>query len=403
VKLVFVNRYFHPDHSATSQLLSDLAFHLAGRGGRDVHVVASRQRYDEPQARLAPRERVDGVVVHRVWSTRFGRHWLPGRALDYATFYAAAALALWRLAARGDLIVAETDPPLVSVVAGAVARLTRARLVNWLQDVFPEVAAAAGLPVPLGGLLRRLRNGSLRGAAANVAVGDRMAERMRAEGVPAASIHVIPNWADGEAIRPLPHAQNALRREWGLADRFVVAYSGNLGRAHEYRTLLGAAERLRGEADIVFLFVGGGHLRRALEGEAAARGLGSLRFEPYQPRERLGECLGLADVHWISLLPQLEGLIVPSKVYGVLAAARPVLMVGNPDGEIGRLLRREGCGLTVPVGGDAELAEAILRLRARPDEREALGSRARAAFDARYAAAHACAAWNGLLARLSGR
>src|SRR5260221_6616154 len=98
-RVVFVNRYFHPDHSATSEMLSDLAFHLAGRGWL-VKVWTSRQRYGHATARLAAHETVDGVIVRRVWSTRFGRAFLPGRALDYATFYVSAFLTLLRRVRR---------------------------------------------------------------------------------------------------------------------------------------------------------------------------------------------------------------------------------------------------------------------------------------------------------------
>src|SRR5437868_5027237 len=140
-RIVFVNRFFHPDHSATSQMLSDLSFHLAERGRR-VEVVTSRQRYDDADAKLPPRETVRGVEVRRIWSTRFGRGFLPGRAVDYATFYISAFLALLRRATRDSTIVALTDPPLISVVAALAAMLRGAKLINWTQDLFPEVAEA---------------------------------------------------------------------------------------------------------------------------------------------------------------------------------------------------------------------------------------------------------------------
>ena len=400
MKLVFVNRFFHPDHSATSQLLSDLAFHLADQPGFEVVVVTSRQRYDDAAARLAAREVAQGAAIHRVWTTRFGRGRLPGRALDFVSFYMSAGCALLYLARRGDVIVAMTDPPLISVVAALVARLRGATLANWVQDAFPEVAAALGVQLPFPGALRSLRNRSLHAARANVVLGERMAEWARAQRVAPARVTVIPNWADGKAIRPLPHADNTLRREWGLAGMFVVGYSGNLGRAHEFATALAAAEQLRDQPDIVFLFIGGGYQHEALEAEARSRGLASVRCLPYQPRERLCESLGAADVHWISLRPELEGLIVPSKIYGVLAAGRPALMVGDPDGEVARLLRRSDCGISVEAGDGPAMARAILRLRDEPATREAMGRNARAAFDVHYSAERAFASWNHLLAKL---
>jgi len=141
----------------------------------------------------------------------------------------------------------------------------------------------------------------------------------------------------------LPGA-NALRREWGLDGRFVVGYSGNLGRAHEFATFFGAAERLCGRQDVVFLFIAAGAQREQVDEEVGRRGLGNVLFKPYQPWERLHESLSAADVHLVSLNAALEGLIVPSKFYGIAAAGRPTLFVGNTDGEIARLLREGDCG-----------------------------------------------------------
>ena len=144
MRLYFLNRYFHPDHSATSQMLSDLVFALAERGHR-ITVITSRLSYDDPTMRLPRRETLHGVEIVRLATTGFGRGGLVGRAADYATFGLAAAwLLLWRLR-RGDMVVTKTDPPLLSLITTPIARLRRARAVNWLQDIFPEVATGLGM------------------------------------------------------------------------------------------------------------------------------------------------------------------------------------------------------------------------------------------------------------------
>ena len=145
-RLIFVNRFFFPDHSATSQILSDLAFHLAS-AGRDVHVVTSTQIYDDPRAALPVSEIIDGVHVHRVPSTGFGRDKLLGRSIDYLSFYRSMWQSLVALVRPGDIIVAKTDPPLTSIIAVAAARRNGARLVNWLQDIYPETAVELGRAV----------------------------------------------------------------------------------------------------------------------------------------------------------------------------------------------------------------------------------------------------------------
>src|SRR5439155_13976969 len=139
-QIILINRFFHPDHSATSQLLSDLAFHLAG-AGRSVQVITSRQRHDNSDTQLPPRETIRGVEVHRVATTGVGGSGLLGRGFDYLSFYVAASRLAMRLANRGDIVVAKTDPPMLSLPAMYAARRRGLRLVNWLQDLYPEVAA----------------------------------------------------------------------------------------------------------------------------------------------------------------------------------------------------------------------------------------------------------------------
>ena len=363
MRVIFVNRYFYPDHSATSQMVSDLAFHLAARG-REVGVITSRQRYDDAGAQLPKRETVRGVAVRRVWSTTFGRHFLPGRAIDYATFYLSALFAMMN--ERRATIVAMTDPPMMSVVAAVASK----NVVNWLQDLFPDVAAALGIRIPR--FVRSIRDWSLRKAKTNVVIGDSMH---------APKAVVIHNWADA-ALRPIdvPH------------DRFVIGYSGNLGRAHDVSTMLGAMNRLRGE-NVELVITGGG----AKLDEVRAANLPNVRIEPYAPRERLSESLSAVEAHLVTLLPQVEGLVVPSKFYGILAVARPVLYVGAKDGELARLVREYDCGMAIESGDPDGLADAIRVLASDRERARAMGRQGRALYEARFAPQIAFAAWEKVL------
>jgi glycosyltransferase involved in cell wall biosynthesis len=412
VPLIFINRYFYPDHSATSQLLSDLAFELAS-AGETVTVLTSRQSYGDAEARFPSDETIRGVRIVRIWTTRFGRSNLFGRAIDYLTFYVSAAFRLFRLTRPGDVLIAKTDPPMLSVIAAPIARFKGARLVNWLQDLFPEVAEAVGVgtnPVMRGsyGLMRALRNASLRAASMNVVLGERMAERVEAAGIQA--ITIIPNWSDGREIRPVARSDNVLRKEWGLDGRFVVGYSGNLGRAHEYRTLIDAIalieETVPAHPDaepVAWLFIGGGALYEHFRDEVAARGLASVVFKPYQPREHLSDSLSAADVHLVSLKPELEGLIVPSKFYGVAAVGRPTIFIGDTHGEIATVLARHDCGLSVAEGDSQALADAIQALSTDPSRREAMGANARRAFETHFDKQVAFDAWRKVLSNVEGR
>jgi glycosyltransferase involved in cell wall biosynthesis len=366
-----VNRYFHPDHSATSQIASDLAFHLAARGW-EVAAITSRQKYDDARARLRS-GMANGVRVERVWSTRFGRAGLFGRALDYLSFYASAFVALLRH--RDAVVIAMTDPPLMSVLAAIASR----RVVNWVQDLFPEVAESLGIRAPR--VLGRLRDWSLRRARRNVVLGDLMAAR-----VPNAV--VIHNFADAD-LAPQPRMSDV-----AFGDAFVVGYSGNLGRAHDFDTILGAMRQL---PDVQFLFTGGGAQLDAVKRAAGA----NATFRPYAPREELSAALSAADAHLVSLKPSLEGLIVPSKFYGVLAVGRPVIFVGARDGELARIIEAHRCGIVVAMGDVDGLTNAIRTLANDRAEAAAMGHRGRELYLQHFAPHHAFAAWERVLAEVA--
>jgi colanic acid biosynthesis glycosyl transferase WcaI len=362
VRVVFVNRYFHPDHSATSQIATDLALHLARRGW-GVAAITSRQRLDDAQARLPERETVDGVEIFRVWSTRFGRTGLIGRAIDYLTFYGSALAAMRR--ERDAVVVAMTDPPMLSVLAA----LASGRVVNWLQDLYPEVAQALGIRMPFA---RRVRDWSLRRARANVVVGETMAGR-----VPRPV--VIHNWAHA-GLRPVDRT----------AGPFRVGYSGNLGRAHDFATILGAMRRL---PDVPFVFTGAGAQLAGVKRDAPA----NAEFRDYVPRESLSESLSSVDAHLVSLKPSLEGMIVPSKFYGILAVGRPVIFIGAKDGELARIIEAHRCGIVVAEGDVDGLIRAIENLATDRSAAEAMGARGRELYLQRFAPEHAFQAWERVL------
>ena len=231
-----------------------------------------------------------------------------------------------------------------------------------------------------------------------------MRERVLHEGAPPERVAVIPNWTDDEDIQPLPVEQCRLRRAWGLSgDDFVVGYSGNLGRAHEIETLLAAARLLRDRTDIRFLFIGSGHYSEGLGKAAEAEGLTAFLFKPYQPKERLSQALAVANVHWVSLRPEMEGLVLPSKVYGIAAAARPMITVTDLDSELASLVRSHGCGVAIAPGDGEGLARAITTLAADRSACARMGDQARAMMTARFTRAASLGRWEELLTALAHR
>jgi colanic acid biosynthesis glycosyl transferase WcaI len=385
MKILLLNQFFPPDIAPTGQMAADLAEDLVA-AGHEVSVLASRGTYlgGEPQDR---RSNWRGVEVHRVAATSLGKGTLAHRALDYGSFYAAAAWTLRRLP-PADVIVAMTTPPLIAAAALG-ARRKGTRLLYWVQDLYPEIAVAFGAirgPALHTRAMAEASRRVMQASAHVVVLGEAMKERAVQAGASPGRVSVIPNWADGEVVRPVPHASNPLRAELVGGARFLVLYSGNIGRAHDVSTMVGAARRLADRRDIAFVFQGEGDKR--VELEQGTRGLPNVRFVPYQARERLAESLSAADVHLITLSPNVLGLLEPSKLYGVMAAGRPALYVGPGRSEVARTVVAERMGACLANGDVDGLVDAIVR---RADDAEVgreEGKRARAAFDREYARRH---------------
>ena len=396
----FVNRFYFPDQSATSQMLTDLAENLAKK--LNVSVVTSRLQMDR-KGGLQKRETRNRVRIFRIWSTRFGRNSLWRKGLDLLSFQLALIVFLLRVVQKGDVVILKTDPPLLQLVTTSAVRLKGGKVVNWLQDIYPEIAQRLGhFPAPrwMTSIVQSWRNRVLNAAVANVVVSGFMASYLRNRGVD--FIKVIPNWANGDKVFPVQTEQNSLRAEWGLSGKFVVMYSGNFGRVHAFTGIIEAVRQLRGHADIQFVFVGeGAHLERLRRGVSQS-GTNHCIFKPYQPQEKLCSSLGVADVHLVSLKPGMEELVTPSKLYGILASGRAVMFLGDTEGEITRLIESEMIGNAVAHDDGSALANKLVELRENPDQVQEYGRRARSLFEREFSDQLGMARWEKLLTGLQG-
>jgi colanic acid biosynthesis glycosyl transferase WcaI len=353
-RLLVLNQYYAPGFEATAYLLSQLCAALAA----DFDVTVITGKLAAPPAG-AGRTSVEGVQVRRVRSTAFDRSNLPLRALNYVT-YLIASLGAGLAAKKPDVVLCMTDPPVIANVALAVARRFRVPLVVVSQDVFPEIAVELKRleSKPLIELLRALIAFYLRRADRVVAIGETMRARLEQKGAPRDRIVVIPNWVDTESITPAAK-DNDWSREHGFADSFVVMHSGNVGHAQNLDALVRATTFLRDLDDLVVAVIGGGARHTALVELADRLEADHVRFLGYQPRELLSLSLSAADVHVVGLARGLSGYVVPSRLYGILSAGRPVIVAADPESETARVVQQEECGVVVPPGRPELLAEAI--------------------------------------------
>jgi colanic acid biosynthesis glycosyl transferase WcaI len=376
-RLLVFNQYYWPGVEATAHLLSELCEALAE--DYDVTVVTGRLAgyEDVPDYELR-----NGVAIVRVHSTSYDRSPLHRRAINYFTYVARALRRGLFAVPRPDVVLSMTDPPMVGDVALLVARRFRAPLVVISQDVFPEIAVELGRlknPV-LVRLLDILTRFYLRRADRIVAIGERMKERLATK-APSARITVIPNWVDTKAITPRPR-DNDWAREHGLTDRFVVMHSGNVGHAQDLDTLIQATTHVRELEKLSVVLVGTGARHADYVALATRLEADKVSFLPYQPREVLPESLSSADVHFVGLARGLAGYVVPSRLYGILAAGRPVIAAADDESETAQVVREVGCGIVIPPGRPDLLAAALRDLAAGSHDLEEMGRRGRAYVEA---------------------
>ena len=353
-RLLVLNQYYAPGVEATAQLLHQICVALA----EDFTVTVVTGRLGAVGAETGAFVE-DGVTVIRVRSTAFERRRLPLRALNYLTYFAMSGSAALRRA-RPDAVLCMTDPPFIANLGLLVARAHRVPLVVISQDVFPEVAVELGrLENPfVVWLLRRMIDYYLRRADRVVAIGETMRKRLNAKGARADRLRVIPNWVDTTALTPLAR-RNAWSGAHGLDDRFVVMHSGNIGHAQNLDALIRAGTFLRELDRLAIVLIGGGARRDELTALAARLDVSSVEFLPYQPRELLSESLSSADVHVVGLAHGLSGYVVPSRLYGILAVGRPVIVAADAESETAQVVEAVGCGIVVPPNDPTEVARVI--------------------------------------------
>lgn len=401
-RIFFVARCFNETiNTGSGRSVADAAFGLAELGW-EVHLVAGRQGYQKYK-NSKKNKIISSVLIHRLWGIDVSHTSSLNRIINFIFFYFACAITLLRLVKRDDIVVATTDPPLISFIVHLVTRIKKAVLINWLLDIYPEVAAALGVKVIQGWrlkLLRNLCNISWRAARYNIVLGSRMADFVQRICAVRDSTIIQPNWEDGNLVKPyLLKSENHLTKEWEFENKFVLGYFGNFGRAYEFSTIIQAAKILQNFSDkIVFLLVGDGFFINYIKKSIAEFSLQNIILKPYVPRERISESLGVADVHLITMRANVEGLLVPGKLYTALAAQRPIIFVGDAEnGEVGQTLKNHCCGMSVQLGDDKALVTAIMQYFDNPHLAREHGHNARKAFEKHYEKSIAIRRWDELL------
>lgn len=378
--LLVLCQLFYPELVSTGQTLTELCTQLS-QSGWDIEVVCAPPTIVKATTPVPPDLVYEGVKIHRVWATHFPKLSLFGRIINQLTYSISTILFLITRSHNRPILVL-TNPPFLSF-ACLVARLFRPKLRFALLvfDVYPDTAIHLGLLAKDGWpakLWEKLNILSFRAAKKVIVIGRCMKDVILAKGQRVgldltSKIELIHIWADDQMIRNAAPNLPSVFRGRNLEDKFIVLYSGNMGRFHDLETILGAAEKLKDHPSIRFAFIGEGAKKEKVIEAIDRNNLKNCIVDTYVPKEELGGLLRSAHVGLATLMPGQEGLSVPSKTLGLMAAGLPVIAVMSPSSEIALLAEEAGFGVVVAPGDVDKMVQTLEGLVAKPERCEAMG------------------------------
>lgn len=378
MRILLLNLYFPPDTSATAKMALAMAEPLSQR--HEVTVLSGRPSYDPTERRpwrISQTEQMGKLRVIRVGSTDYPRFEMKRRVLNYLTY---VKLAIPRaLFVPCDVVLAMTDPPFQGVVGAFVALLKRKPYIYNIRDLYPDMAVGGSLIPPgfLARLWEKMHRWALRRAARVIVLGEDMRARIIAKGVDPARVVVVRDGVDlPPADAPLPTLDRDVIQAIRGDARFVLVHAGNLGFYGAWDTLLRAAKELAPDG-VRLVFVGDGAQRQQLQ--ASAANSPNVVFLPFFPGNKIPSVLAAADAHIITIKHGLEGVVVPSKLYGTLAAGKPIVALAPPETDVATLGARQGFAVCCNPDAPEEMVLAVRGLIADPSRLKAMGEAARAA------------------------
>jgi colanic acid biosynthesis glycosyl transferase WcaI len=389
-KILVIEQNFYPEVAAAGQLMLDLCEDLVEAGYQVKVVTGNPKELFQKKIIISRRENYKGIEIVRLKNTELNKYNMIGRVINYVTFHLSISFYII-FSESPDLVLVLSNPPFISFHGLILKIFKKCKVIYNIQDLFPDIA------IELGQLrnktfifiLKTLSRYIIRKMDKIVVVGEYMERKIREEvlkNMEANHIVTIHNWADGEDLKVIDKKCNYLEREWGLEGKFVILYSGNMGYLHEFDTIIFAAEDIQNKEykDVVFLFIGEGIKKDYIRKKAEEKGLNNILFFSYQPRDRLNFSLGLANISLVTLEKGFEGMVVPSKIYGILASGRPVIGVVGGESELTEIIREGKCGKFVKIGDYMTLSRVIIEYYKNPQKCINEGMSGRKYFEKNY-------------------
>lgn len=384
-RILFLNRCFYPDVEATGQLLTELCEEL--EDDFEIHVICGNPLYRKTKNKgLVNKTQYGKITIWRINNTTLPKKYFLGRFINLFSYFILCLFWSFFLK-KMDCVIAETDPPLLASIAYVYSRMRHSRFVYYSQDIWPDVGIVnERMTNPVLTKILEVANGFLYAKATKIVVPGRdMKKRLEEKNhIPSHKIEVVENWADPSEVFPIRKEDNVFIKKYSLENKFVVMYSGNIGLSQDLENIIHLADRLKEHKGIVFVLIGDGALKEKLINMSASLDLKNIKFLPYQDKKDLKFSLNAAHIHLIPLKKGMKGIIVPSKVYGIMASGNPLIAAVDENSEIDKIVKEFHCGMVVKPSDVGELEKAVLWAYHNQGEIKTMGERGRKALENHY-------------------
>ncbi len=382
-KVYIVNQHYYPELASTGQVFQEIAEHLA-KEGYDVQVVAGVPFYHDNISTELDIKELNGVKIKRLWNTSFPKSSFVGKVCNLLSFQISLLGYMVFKIRKNSVVLVGTNPPM-GIVCGAIGKLLRRyKFVGVIQDLYPDILISTDMSDGKGftyKLLSKIMKASFAKCDDVVTISEDMKSHIE-QTYNVADVKVITNMVVGDT-HPIDNVE--LKKQAGFEDKLVVMYSGNFGIAHEYHTLLQAIKILKEEREIVFYIVGGGINYKELKEECEQAQLPNVVFKPYVEKEKLNESLNTGDIHITVFNNAFKNVLLPSKYYGILACAKPVILIADGENDISRDINKYNIGITVQKDRGEDLAKQLLELKDNQRTLPEISKRVKELYESKYA------------------
>ena len=385
--LMILSQYFYPDLAATGQLLTELAEDLISYG-YNIKVLTAKPSYYKNKEKYSKEEIYRGIDIYRVSATKFNKNMMIGRLCNFLSYFISVSFKLLFSKNKYPLLIV-SNPPFLPLLGFLLKKVKNRRYIYLVHDIYPDIAIRLGYLKKNSIIVKiwyQIHYRILKKAEEIIVLGDFMVEKLKEKypDLDNNKFKIIHNWADEKKILPIKKEENWFVKKHHLSNKIVILYSGNIGLFQDLKSIIKTAERLKNHDDILFLFIGDGGGLKELKKIAKENNLTNVKFLPYQLKKDLSYSLSAADISIVTMEKGIEGLAVPSKLYGILASGRAVLGLVGKNCEVAEIIKGAKCGYRIEQGDVDGLVEKIKYIYENPEILKIMGENSRKYFEKHF-------------------